>query len=67
MPPKTRPIEKFAVAVAKCSTEASIYGKCIVADYNNVRKDMCLNEFMRLKDCYIVCRLDSQRIFIVLR
>ncbi|ATZ56619.1 hypothetical protein BCIN_13g04550 [Botrytis cinerea B05.10] len=57
MPPRTtpiRPIEKFAQAVAKCSTEASLYGKCIVADYNSVHKDKCLTEFMKLKDCYLI-------------
>lgn len=70
MPPRTRPIEKFAQAVGKCSAEvsrlathvtllaeiiqASVYGKCIVADYNSIHKDKCLTEFLRLKDCYIV-------------
>jgi NADH dehydrogenase [ubiquinone] 1 alpha subcomplex assembly factor 8 len=71
MPSRTRPIEKFAQAVAKCSAEvkplipmtkasilrdpqASVYGKCIVADYNSVHKDKCLTEFLRLKDCYMV-------------
>ncbi|KAH7346665.1 hypothetical protein BKA65DRAFT_456394 [Rhexocercosporidium sp. MPI-PUGE-AT-0058] len=53
MPPRARPIEKFAQAVGKCSAEASVYGKCIVADYNSVHKDKCLTEFLRLKDCYI--------------
>ncbi|KAL2042443.1 hypothetical protein N7G274_004935 [Stereocaulon virgatum] len=52
MPGRTRPIEKFAEAVAKCSAEASVYGKCIIADYNGVYKDKCLTEFMKLKDCY---------------
>ncbi|CAM1509250.1 Fc.00g029890.m01.CDS01 [Cosmosporella sp. VM-42] len=50
---KTRPIQKFAKAVSHCSAEASIYGKCIVADYNAVHKDMCVKEFMKLKDCYL--------------
>ena len=70
MPARTRPIEKFGQAVAKCSTEVripvlcrshanllpqlSVYGKCIVVDYNAVHKDKCLTEFLRLKDCYIV-------------
>jgi hypothetical protein len=31
-----------------------MYGKCIFADYNNVHKDQCKTEFMRLKDCYLV-------------
>ncbi|MCJ1453274.1 hypothetical protein MMC28_003620 [Mycoblastus sanguinarius] len=52
MPGRTRPIEKFAQAVAKCSAEASTYGKCIAADYNAVYKDKCLTEFLKLKDCY---------------
>jgi len=49
---RTRPIEKFASAVGKCSKESAEYGKCIVADYNNVRKDKCVNEFMKLQKCY---------------
>jgi len=53
MPSRTRPIDKFAQAVAKCSAEASAYGKCIVADYNAVHKDKCLAEFQVLKDCYL--------------
>ncbi|KAF2840080.1 hypothetical protein M501DRAFT_952042 [Patellaria atrata CBS 101060] len=53
MPTKTRPIEKFAAAAAKCSIESAVYGKCIVADYNNVYKGKCLTEFMKLKDCYV--------------
>lgn len=35
-------------------TQAAVYGKCIVADYNFVFKDKCAQEFMRLKDCYLV-------------
>ncbi|XTI91446.1 hypothetical protein V2W45_1346044 [Cenococcum geophilum] len=54
MPNKSRPIEKFASAVAKCSKEGALYGKCIVADYNNVYKDKCLPEFLKLKNCYLV-------------
>ena len=34
--------------------QAAVYGKCIVADYNSVHKDKCANEFMKLKDCYLV-------------
>jgi hypothetical protein len=75
MPRRTRPIEKFAKLVAKCSAEvssllftnpisasriglsfrqAASYGKCIVANYNTVYKDMCVKEFMKLKDCCLV-------------
>lgn len=31
-----------------------MYGKCIAANYQNVSKDMCVKEFMALKDCYLV-------------
>lgn len=34
--------------------QSAAYGKCIVADYNNVKKDMCLKEFLRLQECYMV-------------
>ncbi|OKP06417.1 hypothetical protein PENSUB_6407 [Penicillium subrubescens] len=53
MPNRTRPIEKVAKATAKCSTEAAAYGKCVLADYDSVHKDMCVKEFMRLKDCFV--------------
>jgi NADH dehydrogenase [ubiquinone] 1 alpha subcomplex assembly factor 8 len=36
------------------SSQASVYGKCIVADFNHVHKDKCLKEFLRLKDCFLV-------------
>ncbi|PUU79956.1 hypothetical protein B9Z19DRAFT_1124380 [Tuber borchii] len=47
----TRPIQKFASAVAKCSAEMSAYGRCVVADYNNIHKDKCLEEFLKLREC----------------
>ncbi|KAI0131444.1 hypothetical protein F4814DRAFT_406053 [Daldinia grandis] len=53
MPARQRPIQKFATAVSRCSTEATVYGKCIVGDYNAVHKDKCANEFLKLKDCVL--------------
>ncbi|OQO06464.1 hypothetical protein B0A48_08247 [Cryoendolithus antarcticus] len=53
MPGRTRPIEKFAEATTKCTIEGAVYGKCIVANYQNVSKGMCAQEFMLLKDCYL--------------
>ncbi|KAL7785141.1 hypothetical protein V8C37DRAFT_394677 [Trichoderma ceciliae] len=49
----TRPIQKLSTAVAKCAVEASAYGKCIMVDYNDITKDKCAREFLRLKDCYL--------------
>jgi hypothetical protein len=40
--------------LTRTMTQASVYGKCIVADYNSVHKDKCLTEFLRLKECYVV-------------
>ncbi|KAK3372888.1 hypothetical protein B0T24DRAFT_719691 [Lasiosphaeria ovina] len=60
MQPKTRPIQRFAEAVSKCSAEAAVYGKCVVADYNAVHKDKCSKEFLRLKDCYLAAAKGSK-------
>lgn len=43
------------------TNKASLYGKCIVTDYNSVHKDKCLREFMKLKDCYLVSLLHFVR------
>ncbi|KAK4662537.1 hypothetical protein QC763_604315 [Podospora pseudopauciseta] len=50
---KTRPIQRFAQAVSKCTAEATVYGQCVVADYNSVHKNQCAREFMALKNCYL--------------
>lgn len=52
MPGRLRPIEKFAEAVAKCSAESSVFGRCIAQDFNGVYKDKCQKEFLKLKECY---------------
>ncbi|KAF2249200.1 hypothetical protein BU26DRAFT_564861 [Trematosphaeria pertusa] len=33
--------------------KGAAYGKCIVADYNNVSKDKCVTEFLKLKQCFM--------------
>jgi hypothetical protein len=35
-------------------SQSSAYGKCIFADYNNVHKDKCVTEFLKLKECFVV-------------
>jgi hypothetical protein len=54
MPGRTRPIEKFAEATAKCMPEGVVYSKCVSSNFQNVKKDMCAKEFLALKDCYLV-------------
>ncbi|KAH0603792.1 uncharacterized protein H6S33_007451 [Morchella sextelata] len=51
--PRTRPIQKLATAVGKCTTEAAAYGKCVIEDYNDVHRDKCAKAFMALKDCVL--------------
>ncbi|KEQ58872.1 uncharacterized protein M437DRAFT_88143 [Aureobasidium melanogenum CBS 110374] len=51
--PRAKPLEKFITATSKCTVEGAAYGKCIVAEYQNVNKDMCAQEFMKLKNCYL--------------
>ncbi|PHH51489.1 hypothetical protein CFIMG_000218RA [Ceratocystis fimbriata CBS 114723] len=53
-PSTTRPVRRIAAAATQCSTEATIYGKCIVADYNSVHKNKCAEEFLRLKNCFMI-------------
>ncbi|KAF2149267.1 hypothetical protein K461DRAFT_281624 [Myriangium duriaei CBS 260.36] len=53
MTARTSPLEKFGQAITKCAAEGAVYGKCVAAEYQNVRKDMCLQEFMKLKNCYL--------------
>ncbi|KAF1349535.1 hypothetical protein BDV97DRAFT_421378 [Delphinella strobiligena] len=50
---RVKPLERFTLAVGKCSVEGAIYGKCVAAEYQNVRKDGCAQEFMKLKNCYL--------------
>ena len=57
---RTRPIEKLISSLAKCSVESAAYGRCIVADYNNISKDSCLSDFIKLKNCYIVSGIDRR-------
>nr|POF15362.1 hypothetical protein CFP56_42251 [Quercus suber] len=56
---KTRPIEKFAEATAKCGPQGAAYGQCVAANYKDVHKDMCAKEFAAFKDCYLVSRYRS--------
>lgn len=41
--------------LTKHHPQATLYGKCVVSDYNSIHKDKCAKEFMKLKDCYLVC------------
>ena len=38
-------------STATCSAQAAVYGKCIVATYTDVTKDVCKDEFLSFKHC----------------
>ena len=46
------PIKRLAVAATTtCAAPASAYGKCVLANYQDAKKDMCAAEFRAFKDC----------------
>lgn len=46
------PLQRLAFhSTATCSKHASIYGKCILATYNDVKQDMCKQEFEKFGQC----------------
>jgi len=48
----TRPLKRFALHSTKtCATQATKYGKCVVASYTDVSKGMCKQEFSEFRQC----------------
>ncbi|TDL24316.1 hypothetical protein BD410DRAFT_838339 [Rickenella mellea] len=48
----TSPLRRLAVhSTTTCATQASAYGKCIMATYTDVRKDVCKDEFEKFGKC----------------
>ncbi|KAJ3867942.1 MAG: hypothetical protein NXY57DRAFT_889529 [Lentinula lateritia] len=48
----TKPLKRLAVhATTTCAEQASVYGKCILATYTDVRKDICKEEFAKFGQC----------------
>lgn len=46
------PLRRLALhSTTTCAAEATEYGKCILASYADVRKDMCKQEFERFGKC----------------
>jgi NADH dehydrogenase [ubiquinone] 1 alpha subcomplex assembly factor 8 len=46
------PLKRFATATTvTCATAAKVYGQCILASYQDVKKDMCQKEFLAFKEC----------------
>ncbi|KAJ4483347.1 hypothetical protein J3R30DRAFT_3367021 [Lentinula aciculospora] len=52
VPPTIKPLKRLAVhATTTCAEQASIYGKCILATYTDVRQDICKAEFQKFGQC----------------
>ncbi|KAJ3735769.1 hypothetical protein DFJ43DRAFT_1056966 [Lentinula guzmanii] len=48
----TKPLKRLAVhATTTCAEQASAYGKCILATYTDVRRDICKEEFDKFGRC----------------
>ncbi|CAK5273849.1 unnamed protein product [Mycena citricolor] len=48
----SRPLGRFALhSTTTCATQASAYGKCILAVYTDVSKDACQDEFAKFGKC----------------
>ncbi|KAJ7652222.1 hypothetical protein B0H17DRAFT_1215060 [Mycena rosella] len=46
------PLARLALhSTATCSVQATAYGKCILATYTDVTKDVCKEEFARFSVC----------------
>ncbi|KAJ7033200.1 hypothetical protein C8F04DRAFT_1261291 [Mycena alexandri] len=46
------PLSRLALhSTATCSVQASAYGKCILATYTDVTKDVCKDEFVKFAKC----------------
>ncbi|KAJ7644899.1 hypothetical protein FB45DRAFT_669979, partial [Roridomyces roridus] len=49
---KTRPLARLALhSTATCSSDATVYGKCILATYTDVSQDACKAEFAGFAKC----------------
>ncbi|ESK97105.1 hypothetical protein Moror_6326 [Moniliophthora roreri MCA 2997] len=47
-----KPLQRLAFhSTATCAHQAQEYGKCIVATYTDVRKDICKEEFAKFSQC----------------
>ncbi|KAI9320074.1 hypothetical protein BX666DRAFT_1918998 [Dichotomocladium elegans] len=44
-------VKLLAQGMASCSAEATMYGRCIAAKYQDAHKDMCAKEFDAFKQC----------------
>jgi hypothetical protein len=47
-----KPLKQLAFhSTTTCASEASLYGKCILATYTDIKKDICKEEFAKFARC----------------
>ncbi|KZT11043.1 uncharacterized protein LAESUDRAFT_644223 [Laetiporus sulphureus 93-53] len=50
--PAMTPLQRLAMhSTSTCASQASAYGKCILATYTDVKKDACKEEFSKFGAC----------------
>ncbi|KAK7030759.1 hypothetical protein R3P38DRAFT_2930361 [Favolaschia claudopus] len=48
----TTPLKRLAIhSTSTCAAQASAYGKCILATYTDVTKDVCKEDFAKFAKC----------------
>ncbi|KAF8893815.1 hypothetical protein BD779DRAFT_952951 [Infundibulicybe gibba] len=51
-PPLPSPLQRLALhSTTTCASHASVYGKCILATYTDVKKDSCKEEYAKFGQC----------------
>ena len=45
------PLKGLARAAGQCATQAEQYGQCMLANYQEIRRDACAAEFRAFKAC----------------
>jgi len=46
------PLKRLALhTTTTCASQATVYAKCIVANYTDVSKDLCKDQFLLFRDC----------------
>lgn len=44
-------LSKYPLVFAKCSTQATLYARCVLLQEDSVKKDQCIKEFGEFKNC----------------
>ncbi|KAK6457418.1 uncharacterized protein RJT20DRAFT_127639 [Scheffersomyces xylosifermentans] len=48
---KVRPAKRLIETTAKCATEGTAYGECVLKNYTAMSHNACEKEFLQFKQC----------------